>query len=164
LINSEWRGEQNNGDSRIYGPDGRLRRIEYANGLVTNLEYNDNDKLTRVSDHYGNVLIFTYEEDLISSVNLPDNSVVHYGYDANKNLTSVIYPDLTPDPNDNASLFYHYEDARFLHHLTGITDENGSRYATFAYDANGKAITSELGVTSHPVGQQKIQLDYQGNP
>jgi hypothetical protein len=28
---------------------------------------------------------------------------------------------------------YHYEDQRFPHHLTGLTDENGGRFATWAY-------------------------------
>jgi YD repeat-containing protein len=38
---------------------------------------------------------------------------------------------------------YHYEDARFPHALTGITDERGIRYTTWRYDALGRAVLSE---------------------
>ncbi|MES9888923.1 MAG: hypothetical protein ABW140_19135 [Candidatus Sedimenticola sp. 6PFRAG1] len=56
------------------------------------------------------------------------------------------YPDGTPDDQlDNPRRLYHYEDNRFPGHLTGITDENGNRAATWSYDDQGRAISSEHG-------------------
>jgi hypothetical protein len=47
--------------------------------------------------------------------------------------------DATPaDQNDDPTRVYHYEDPRFPHHLSGLTDENSGRFATWAYDAAGR--------------------------
>jgi len=128
----------------------------------TTYEYGQSGLLAKVTDHYGQSLAFNYAGVRLISVSNSAGEEYLYQYDADGNLTTVIFPDGTPaDPNDNPRKIYHYESPSFLNHLTGITDENGSRYATFAYDENGKAITSELGVTSNAAGQQKIELDYQ---
>ena len=76
------------------------------------------------------------------------NTILLSRYDAANNLTSVTYP-------DNKVRTYHYEDSRFPNNLTGITDENGNRYATWSYDAQGRAITSE-----HAGGADKVTLTY----
>ena len=39
---------------------------------------------------------------------------------------------------------YLYENANYPYALTGITDENGNRYATWGYDATGRGILSQL--------------------
>ena len=86
----------------------------------------------------------------------PAGGVHSYRYDGNGNLASVGYPDTTPaDPNDDAIRVYHYEDPRFSHHLTGITDENGNRFATWAYDAAGRAVLSE-----HAGGAERVTFVY----
>ena len=51
-------------------------------------------------------------------------------------MTSVTYP-------DTKVRTYHYEKAGFPFHLTGITDENGDRYATYGYDSSGRGNLSE---------------------
>ena len=50
---------------------------------------------------------------------------------------------------------YHYEDSRFPAALTGITDERGIRYATWAYDELGRAISSE-----HTGGAERTQISF----
>ncbi|WP_178106713.1 DUF6531 domain-containing protein [Pseudomonas mangiferae] len=50
---------------------------------------------------------------------------------------------------------YHYEDPIHYLALTGITDERGVRYATWAYDEQGRAISSE-----HAGGAEKVTLAY----
>jgi YD repeat-containing protein len=50
---------------------------------------------------------------------------------------------------------YLYEDAAYPAALTGITDERGVRYATWHYDAQGRAISSE-----HANGAEKVTLTY----
>jgi YD repeat-containing protein len=82
--------------------------------------------------------------------------VYSYSYDANNNLVSVTYPDATPaDTTDNPKRTYHYENASFPNALTGITDENGNRFATWSYDAQGRAISSE-----HAGGAERVDISY----
>ena len=63
------------------------------------------------------------------------------------------------DYPDGSAKLYHYEDVTFPHHLTGISYVNStgtvSRYATFAYDVNGKAISTE-----HAGGVEEFTFSY----
>jgi YD repeat-containing protein len=69
---------------------------------------------------------------------------------------SVVYPDATlADPSDAPTRRYHYEDSRFPYHLTGLTDENGNRYAIWSYDAAGRAVSSE-----HAGGVDRVTFAY----
>jgi len=78
-----------------------------------------------------------------------------YSYDAAGNLEKVTYPDNTPlDDLDNPTRTYHYENTSFPSHLTGLTDETGSR-VTWAFDEQGRAISSEL-----DGGVDKSTLDF----
>ena len=134
-----------------------------TNGQSTTYNYGFDGELLKVINHYGHSITFAYDDQKVASIRDAFGSVYQYEYDDNRNLISVIYPDATPnDDSDNPRKIYHYENEDFPNHLTGITDENGDRYGNFAYDEDGKAVLSELGVTSSSVGQEKIELDYQG--
>ena len=50
---------------------------------------------------------------------------------------------------------YVYENLQYPEHLTGIVDANGGRYSTFAYDAEGRAISTE-----HAGGVDKYTIAY----
>ena len=50
---------------------------------------------------------------------------------------------------------YHYENASFENHLTGIMDENGNRFATWSYDTEGRADSSE-----RADGKERVTLVY----
>ncbi len=50
---------------------------------------------------------------------------------------------------------YHYQDSRNPNLLTGITDERGIRYATWTYDDQGRAISSE-----HAGGAERTLVSY----
>ncbi|QOJ22365.1 MAG: RHS repeat protein [Gammaproteobacteria bacterium] len=84
----------------------------------------------------------------------PANGIYQYAYDANGNLTSVIYL-------DGKARTYHYNEAAYTsgaslpNALTGITDENGIRFATYTYDAQGRAV-----VTEHAGGVERYVLGY----
>jgi YD repeat-containing protein len=56
---------------------------------------------------------------------------------------------------DQAVRTYHYEDPNFVHALTGITDENGARYATWGYEGTGRATLSQ-----HAGGVDSVTLFY----
>ncbi|HZF30318.1 MAG TPA: DUF6531 domain-containing protein, partial [Gammaproteobacteria bacterium] len=118
-----------------YNTSGRLISITALNGQVTTLSYSGVN-LTTVTGPFGHTLAFGYNSDgLLATVTLPDDGVISYGYDSLKRLTSVTYP-------DTKTKLYHYENGsnRFL--LTGITDEDGVRFATYVYDTAGR-VTSE---------------------
>ncbi|MCU7921043.1 MAG: hypothetical protein KZQ95_22190 [Candidatus Thiodiazotropha sp. (ex Epidulcina cf. delphinae)] len=131
-----------------YDPSGRLLRDTDSQGLVTHYAYDANGRLTDVTGPFGRKLNVSYNVNgQIGTISTPDGDL-QYGYDTRTNLTSVTYP-------DGGSKIYHYEDPNFPHRLTGISDENNIRYATWAYDASGKVISS-----AHAGGVDKVELVY----
>ena len=116
----------------------RLTRITRRDGNVVRVTYDSQGRLATVSHSSGRSLSFAYDSTatLASLANLVSISsqgveLVKYSYDSTGKLSAAQYP-------DGSSRRYHYEDTRFPY-LTGITDENGARFATFTYDANGWA-------------------------
>lgn len=102
-----------------YRPDGRTVTFYFENGAWAG-DFDVVEKLEHLTDASGN----------------PAGRQYAFGYDASDNLVSVSFPD-APLPRR-----YHYEDARFYSALTGITDENGVRFSTYAYDSDGMAVSS----------------------
>src|SRR6185295_17141587 len=133
----------------VYDASGRLKSITMRSGWTYALAYDDNNRLAMVTDASGNAVKFTYDAaGRTSGFVAPGNRAYAYGYDAIGRLVSVTYP-------DNAARLYHYENTRFLHALTGITDENGARYATWSYDTTGRATSSQ-----HAGGAESVNLYY----
>lgn len=154
-----------NGSYERYSFSGFITSKTNAAGETTTYSYNPGWRLRKIQDPYYYSTNFTWENGRISAVSVGSGfNVYKYEYDEIGNLVAVISPSGTLydyDYSDNPRKTYHYENPDFPHHLTGITDENGDRYATFAYDASGKAIESELAQTTNAVGQEKIQINYQ---
>jgi len=122
-----------------------LNIIQARNGYTQTLTYNaSNQQLASVTDSYGRRLTFTYNASgLLQTLGTPDARTFTYGYTATtsaQNLTSVTYPTTTPTSN-----IYVYENPNLTNTLTGVIDETGNRYATWTYDAYGRALTSSLG-------------------
>ncbi len=124
--------------------NGRLISIRTIQGFEQTLTYNAEGQLTQVADDQGNSLAFTYNvSGQIETMTDPGQNVYTYIYDGDL-LVSVIYPDNTPaDSSDNPTKIYHYEDTNFPTALTGITNENNVRYATWEYDEEGRAFVSK---------------------
>lgn len=150
-----------------YGTYAGLISITDRNGLVTTIE-NERDSANGgddsihspdvVTDPFGRQLVFSYNLSNYELEKMTDPLGNEYFYerDSNGNLSKVTYPDETPvDPNDNPTRIYHYEDSNFPHALTGITDETGNRYATWDYDSEGRAISSE-----HAGGVERVDILY----
>jgi len=115
-------------------------------------------QISRIRNRFGDYLNFVYDgpESKLSQLTDQDGLDIHYRYDAAGNLTEVIYPDDSPDYlDDNPRKTYLYENEAFPHHLTGIVDQNNQRYATFAYDENGRAIRTE-----HASGAERVEVQY----
>ncbi len=136
------------GEIENYDTSGRLLNTMSLQGQTANFTYDAEERLARVTGPFGRELNITYNtSNQIISVITPDGEL-HYDYDEVGNLASVTYP-------DGRAVTYHYEDANYPHNLTGITDENGTRYATWAYDSNGRVISSE-----HAGETDKVELTY----
>jgi YD repeat-containing protein len=144
-----WRYKNASGDIEDYNADGKLLSITASNGMKQELFYDAaSGLLARVKDSMNRELVFAYAGNQISSVTVDGNKTTSYTYNSHGLLTTVTRP-------GNTTRIYHYEDTRFPSALTGITDERGKRYATWAYDAQGRAISSE-----HAGGAEKTLLSF----
>ncbi len=115
--------------------------------------------LETVVDAFGRALTFAYyASGLLTSIALPDGSMVSYTYDA----------DVEPDyrrlrqrsPQDRT--IYHEPtlvNQNFRNHLTGIIDETNQRYASFGYDANGRVTSSQLHANGGYVNKTTLSYD-----
>lgn len=139
-------------DVENYNATGQLLSITSRAGLTQTMAYSTvstppsiasiPDLLISVTDSLGRSLSFTYDtSNRIKTMTSPAGAVYTYSYsknaggtpDANNNLVSVTYP-------DNTVKTYLYENTSFPNALTGVTDENNSRYMTYTYDSNGRAV------------------------
>ncbi|HLF95583.1 MAG TPA: DUF6531 domain-containing protein, partial [Methylococcaceae bacterium] len=155
-----WRYVSEEEEVETYDAAGHLIFLANRAGLAQTLTYDVQNRLSQVSDSFGRTLSLSYDGlNRIRTVTDPAGGVIRYAYDTAGNLSVVTYPDATPaDSADNPARLYHYEDPRFPHALTGITDENGARYATWSYDAQGRAASSE-----HAGGAEQVTLSYEAD-
>ncbi|MEO8017122.1 MAG: RHS repeat-associated core domain-containing protein [Pseudomonadota bacterium] len=132
-----WNLTLANKDVETFGLNGRLTSITSRAGVVQTLAYDLAGRLASVTDTFGSQLVFGYDtSDQLVSVTLPDASAIYYGYDSGGRLIAVTYPDSTTRQ-------YVYDDPNGSWLLTGVIDESNSRYSTFAYDSQGRAIRTE---------------------
>ncbi|SDO20396.1 YD repeat-containing protein [Polaromonas sp. JS666] len=101
--------------------------------------------LTQVSDNMGRAISFGYtlpvggvatSDGLISTITAPDGRTITAAYDGAKNLSSLTW-------QDGKTRTFQYENTGLPWALTGKTDENNVRLATWAYDTAGRAISSD---------------------
>jgi RHS repeat-associated protein len=144
-----------------YGANNNLSQVTTASGtLKYSLTYSTASTpssvapasalLIQVSDAFGHALNLTYDSlSRLATMSDPNGGLYQYGYDANSNLTSVTYP-------DGRSRHYIYDESSLTsgadlpNALTGIVDENNSRYASFGYSPTGLAtLTEHAGGADH---------------
>lgn len=132
-----------------YDPQGKLLSVTDRTGIRHTYSYNAND--ITVNHSNGNFLVYQIDSanDRISGFTTHDNKAYTYNYDTSGNLIGITYPD------NGGTRTYHYEDPNFPNALTGITDANGDRFATWAYNSEGRAISSE-----HSGSAEKVTIDY----
>ena len=146
------------GNREQYDPAGLLIYSETPSGLQTLFGYDANDNLDSITGPYGHALGLDYDvNQRISTVTDSSGGLISYAYSANGNLETVTYAVGSPDQSVRS---YHYEDSSDEHALTGITDGNDDRFASWGYDADGNANLSEHGVTTNAVGQEQVSLSY----
>ncbi|WP_262410510.1 DUF6531 domain-containing protein [Aquipseudomonas alcaligenes] len=128
---------------------GKLSQWSDAHGAVQQLTYSGSQ--VTVTDNIGNSLSFT-EDSSHQPLSLSAPGVqITYGYNTNKRLTSVT----RTAGGQTTQRQFHYEDSRNNSWLTDITDERGVRYATWTYDDQGRATSSE-----HADGAEHVGVAY----
>ena len=147
-----------------YDETGKLLSRSDRSGRTQTLTYDlpfdsggddDPQTLDTVTDDTGRQLFFSYDilKRIISVTDLSGN-IITYSYDNQSNLVSVTYP-------DGRSKTYHYNEPAYTSNtdlpnaLTGITDENGIRFAAYTYDNTGRAVISE-----HAGGSMRHTFNY----
>ncbi len=156
---------------RLRLPDGELREFDASKRLTAirtpddprqdvTLTYADG-LLRTATDGQARTLRFEYDgAKLLTRIVLPDGNAFRYGYDADRNLTTV-------DDGYGRIRRYHYAEAGLIgdasqrNHLTGITAETGRRFADFRYDARGRVIESRALGTPHHVTTVRYDSDTQ---
>jgi len=128
-----------------------LNSIQARDGYTQTLQYGAGNTLASVTDSFGRTLQFTYQGNLLQTVTTPDGLILSYGCDFQNRLASVTY-----STSPQTSRTYLYENSSLPFALTGIIDEDGSRFATWAYDSIGHAISSQ-----HATGADLTRVAYQ---
>jgi RHS repeat-associated protein len=129
-----WTLTKANEDVETYDSAGNLTSIATRAGVTTTLTYSAGS-LSSISNSFGRTLIVGYDSvGRLSSLDLPDGGQITYQYDDSDRLIGVTNADGT-------TRTYQYENKnQWL--LTGITDEDSSRFATYTYDSDD-LVTSE---------------------
>lgn len=171
-------GEPGNADRFVQLPggdylytDGRsnVQETYTGLGLLTALAWPDGTRiaftysgtgmntLSQVSDNLGRSLgfgytVFTDGALRLSSITDASGQVTTLSHDSRNNLVGITWAD-----GKTKSLLY--ENAALPWALTGVGDERGIRYATFGYDAQGRAISTE-----HAGGVDRYTVSYTTPP
>ena len=145
-------------DTENYDAQGQLVSIISRSGVTQTLAYASGN-VASVTDSFGRSLSFAYDAaGRMQAMTDPAGGMFYYAYDAANNLSTVIDP-------ANYVRTYLYEGNPIgpygqPYALTGIMDENNSRFATYGYDVHsGMAISTE-----HAGGVEKYQVNYATTP
>lgn len=162
-----------------YDAPGKLLELRQRNGQVLTFTYSTPstppttarkpDLLIEATDQFGRKLQFFYDmvHRVVRMLDVGGQTYL-FGYDeatavvntvdvTGNNLTTITFPDLS-------TRRYHYNEpantsgASLLTSLTGITDENGVRFATYKYDTQGRPISTE-----HAGGAELTTFAYNGD-
>ncbi|MDL2357106.1 MAG: DUF6531 domain-containing protein, partial [Pseudomonadota bacterium] len=155
--------------------DGRIERykkinavfkmvsVHSADGHSASYSYDAENHLVLIADSSGRTVKITWHGGEVDSIEGP-NGGVRYEYqqapvdgqaaiEGMARLEAVHF--YNHDGAVTASRRYHYEHEGNRYLLTGITDENGARFATYVYNGFGSVVLSE-----HAGGAQRYTFDY----
>ena len=160
---TSWVLHSSNDEQEVYSAEGYLNQVLRPDGNDLSVTRSDGTTSTdiaptagyviEVSNAAGRSIEFDYTTGgLLESVTFPDGLTVNYTYDSNRMLETVDY--------GTESRLYHYEEGHSSrsHLLTGITDENDSRYSTYDYDNSSHRVTT----TKHAGDVNDYTFTYSG--
>ena len=153
-----------NGKTLLFNQAGLLTQITQASGEFLTLNYDKAQRLILVTDPAGRSLQLRYlaKTDQVASVSTPIGVFTYAHSDSNTergtNLSSVTLPNQLA-----TTRHYHYEDARWPSHLTGISLsavdlKTPIRQSTYLYDIEGRGVLSTRGIPA------SLILDAKGDP
>lgn len=151
-----------------YDSDGQIVSTIDQAGRVTNyIRDVAADTLTIQDPISMNSIVVFHHAKRIIRIEDSAGQVYRYAYDENQMLEYVSFPDATPGISgsnpfieDNPFRQYHYDDINHPTALTGITDERGKRFATWSYNADGRAYISKYESPTATNGVDQVTLDY----
>ncbi|EPL1361006.1 DUF6531 domain-containing protein, partial [Pseudomonas aeruginosa] len=137
-LNEVMEFDQNGILTKLTTKEGRKYRVERGANLT-------------IGDEHGNKLVLSEGANHQLLRAQIGGISIEYTYDKEQRLTSVT----RTDGQYSTKTQYLYDDPRNIKLLTGIQDNNNRRFATWAYDNQGRAISSE-----HANGAEKVSLAY----
>lgn len=161
--------DSTNKSIETYSSSGQLTSLADVSGNVLTFIYSTAagsgapaaGYLTQVSDNKGYLISFEYTlpaggnaatDGRISKITNSAAQIITPSYDSNGNLSALTWTD------GKARLFL-YENSALPWALTGVVDENSTRYATFGYDGAGRAVS-----TGHAGGVDQYSVSYGAPP
>ncbi len=131
-----------------YDASGRLTRVHQRSGISHDYNYEADEIL--IEHSLGGAIRYQLDASgVINGFTDPLGQRYSYSYSSEGMLSSVSYPGNTGHKT------YHYENNSYPKLLTGISDANGDRYASWTYDLAGRATSSE-----HYNGAEKTTFNY----
>jgi YD repeat-containing protein len=138
----------------VYDANARLTSLEWQAGGRLDLTYSTTSTpasqaptaglLMQVRDHTGRFVQFTYEQPAaagssarITTMTDSGGRITRFEYGPAGYLGRIVWPDGT-------SRQFLYENGSFPWALTGEIDENGVRTRTYGYDAQGRAVETQV--------------------
>jgi RHS repeat-associated protein len=151
---SGWLLTDQNDTVETYTVAGQLSSIKTRSGYQQTLTYDTNGNLASVTDSFGRTLTFSVINGVIQGMTDPDGKVYTYNYANLVTLASQLVSVTFPGSN-SPTVQYLYENPSYPYALTGVIDEKGARYASWTYDSNLRAISSQ-----HAGGADATTLSY----
>lgn len=142
--------------TETYVADGRLTTLERVGEYRINVLYDIAGNLQSLVDTRGYRLDFGYDphRKLLSAAGIGGTAAVNYFRDGSGRLDHIKYVGYGVLSDDSGTRFYHYEDPN-PQLLTGVTDEENVRFASWKYDALGRAYESK-----HAGDVDKVTLSF----
>ncbi|OZG73762.1 hypothetical protein BTA51_08090 [Hahella sp. CCB-MM4] len=136
---------QRDGLVEIYNNTGRLLSVSNASGEEITLSYYANtDLVQEIVATNGKKLQLFYQGAFLSSMIAPNGQQFVYEFDAKNNLATLSRKD-NPEASPVLLKRYHYENAKYSHHMTSLTDGSGVSIATWTYDEQGRTKSAVTG-------------------
>ncbi|MFV3372305.1 RHS repeat domain-containing protein [Pseudomonas sp. NY15435] len=144
-----WNYLSTNNEIFQFDNTGKLTQWTMSTGTAVQLSYSDN-QITIISNSGDSLSLIEDQHSQPLTLSTTSAQII-YEYDNKNHLKSRV----TSSKGKTSLRQYHYEDTLSSKLLTGITNENGVRYATWSYDDQGRTLSNE-----HINGTAKMMLAY----